>query len=155
MFGKLVDEDLNLIDFGTYSDLCDVLATDNHIQLVSRIIEVMYPDLDEGYLTDTKAADVWGYANWVIKEIGRINELFGSIKVEYTEQEKKAGIDSVQFGTFGILDWYAKRMGIRDQNEVNKTKWVRIWQCMKNDSEEAKFNRRLQKVYEQEMKRKH
>lgn len=145
--------DFNLITFGQYSDLCDALGNENHLEMMRDIIKVMYEVTDEAIDAES-AYDVWGYVNFAISEVQRINKLFGSIKMEYTEQEKKAGIERMQFGTFGILDWYSKRMGIVDQNLVNNEKWVRLYQCMKNDNEEALYNRRLQKVYEMEMKQK-
>lgn len=153
LFGDETAENFNLITFGQYSDLCDALDNDNHIDVIKNIIKVMY-DVTDDDIDNESAYDIWGYVNFAIEETQRINKLFGSIKMEYTEQEKKAGISQLQFGTFGILDWYSKRMGIVDQNLVNNEKWVRIFQCMKNDNDEAMYNRRLQKVYEAEMKQK-
>lgn len=151
LFGKDTLENFNLITFGQYSDLCDALEGENHIEVIKNIIHTMYDVTDED-IDNESAYDIWGYVNFAVAEIQRINKLFGSIKMEYTEQEKKAGIERLQFGTFGILDWYSKRMGIVDQNLVNNEKWVRIFQCMKNDNDEALYNRRLQKVYEAEAK---
>lgn len=153
LFGKEVLGDFNLITFGQYSDLCDALEGKNHIEVIRDVVRVMY-DVTDDEIDAESAYDVWGFVNFAIDEVQRINRLFGSIKMDYTEQEKKAGIERLQFGTFGILDWYSKRMGIVDQNLVNNEKWVRIFQCMKNDNEEAAYNRRLQKVYEIEMKQK-
>lgn len=155
IFGVEVPENFNLLDFGTYSDMCDAIGKENHFEVIDEITSLVFPKVSRKTIEKENVRKVWGFVNWAVKEIGRINELFSSIKVEYTDQEKRAGIDRLQFGTFGILDWYAKRMGIHDQNEVNNEKWVRIWQCMKNDSEETAFNRRLQKIYEQDAKKKH
>lgn len=155
LFGKPVPKSLNGITFGAYSDLCEALGEKNHIKMLSLIIKAVYPLATDKDIDELAAYDVWGFAIFAAKETDRINKLFGDIRLEYTEQEKKAGIDKLQFGVFGILDWYAKRMGIIDQNQVNNEKWVRIYQCMKNDMEEAAFNRRLQKVYENEAKVKH
>lgn len=146
-------QDFNLITFGQYSDLCDALTTENHIELMKNVCKAIYDTTDVA-IGNQSAYDVWGFCNFAIKECARINGLFSAVHIEYTEQEKKAGIDQLQFGTFGILDWYARRMGIVDQNLVNNEKWVRIYQCMKNDTDEAAYNRRLQKVYEAESKRK-
>lgn len=153
IFGEDVPENLNLITFGTYSDLCDDLAESDHIKLIYRVCATLF-GASEDKVNYESAIDIWGLCIWVGKEIDRINKLFSSIKMDYTEQERKAGIEQMQFGTFGILDWYARRMGIHDQNDVNSEKWVRLYQCMKNDMEEAKFQRRLQKVYENESKAK-
>lgn len=154
IFGSDVPDDLNLISFGQYSDLCDILGQKEQDKIIVGIIEIMFPNVSKEQMNNSDAYDIWGYCNWVISEVNRINKLFSAIKIDYTPQEKKAGIEKLQFGTFGILDWYAKRMGITDQNQVNSEKWVRIFQCMKNDNEEAEFNRRLQKVYENEAKHK-
>lgn len=155
VFDKEVPDDLNMLEYGVYCDLCDALDNENHFEIVRNIVKVLFNDVTDNQIDNESAYKLWGLANWAIKEIDRINKLFSSINVDYSDQEKRAGIDKLQFGTFGILDWYAKRMGIHDHNEVNSTKWVRIWQCMKNDSEESAYNRRLQKVYESDSKLKH
>lgn len=152
MFGEPLP-DMNLITFGQYADLCDAIPMENHIEAMRTIIKVLYEGKTDIEIDILPVEDVWGFCNFAIMETDRINKLFSSVHIEYTEQEKKAGIDKLQFGTFGILDWYARRMGIVDQNQVNNEKWVRIYQCMKNDTEEAAYNRRLQKVYEQEARR--
>lgn len=149
---KEVPDNLNMIDFGCYSDLCDALGEEDHIKAMQKMCEVLYPDHKQKDFDEVSVFDIWGFCNWVATEVDRINKIFSSVNIEYTEQEKKAGIDKLQFGTFGILDWYARRMGITDQNQVNKEKWVRIYQCMKNDAEETAYSRRLQKVYEQDAK---
>lgn len=153
IFGKKVPEDLKSITFGQYSDLCDVFSQEQNLSIFSEVAKILFDATDEE-ISNASVQDIWGLGTFAAKEIGSINNLFGDIRMDYTEQEKKAGIEKLQFGTFGILDWYARRMGIHDQNLVNNEKWVRIYQCMKNDMEDAKFQRRLQKVYEQEAKRK-
>ena len=153
IFGKKVPEDLKFITFGQYSDLCDVFSQEQNLSIFSEVAKILFDVTDEE-INEAAVQDIWGLSIFAAKEIGNINNLFGEIRMDYTEQEKKAGIEKLQFGTFGILDWYARRMGIHDQNLVNNEKWVRIYQCMKNDMEDAKYQRRLQKVYEQEAKRK-
>lgn len=151
IFGKEVPADLKLITFGQYSDLCDVFSGEQGFDTIEEVARILFEATDEE-IAEASVFDLWGLANFAAKEIGSINKLFSEIKMDYTPEEKRAGIDRLQFGTFGILDWYARRMGIHDQNEVNKEKWVRIYQCMKNDMEEALFQRRLQKEYEPKKK---
>ena len=154
IFDREVPDNLNLITFGQYSDICDALGEEDHVKAIRGMIKSLFEDVTDEDIDVAPAYDVWGLCNFICSETKHINELFSSVHLEYTEQEKKAGIDKLQFGTFGILDWYAKRMGIVDQNAVNSEKWVRIFQCMKNDSEETAYQRRLQKVYEAEARRK-
>ena len=98
------------------------------------------------------ATKVLGFLNFVKAEMERIGHLFEQTSIQPTPQESKAGIDSLKFGFFGTLDWYARRMGYKDQNEVNEVKWVRVWQCAKQDAEKAMFERRLSKVYQEEQR---
>ena len=56
-------------------------------------------------------------------------------------------MEKLDFGSFGVLDWYARRMGITNQNEVREVAWVRIFQCMKNDAIKNEYERRLAKQY--------
>ena len=66
---------------------------------------------------------------------------------KYSSEEVAAGVHDLDFGSFGVLDWYAKRMGIANQNDVRDIAWVRIYQCMKNDHEQQLYERRLQEQY--------
>ena len=87
------------------------------------------------------------------KEVERINKLFEAIKPHFDSEEKQAGVDRLKFGSFGILDWYARRMRITDQNEVRNVPWVRIYKCMKNDNELREYDRRLREVYKRKSNR--
>ncbi|GJG39125.1 hypothetical protein PRLR5107_15400 [Prevotella lacticifex] len=91
--------------------------------------------------------DVFGFLAFVTKELEKINKLFTSIKQTYSKEEEAAGIRELDFGSFGVLDWYARRMGIPNQNDVRDVAWVRIYQCMKNDNMQSEFERRLHKQY--------
>jgi hypothetical protein len=99
------------------------------------------------------AIEVLGIVNMVKDEMERIGKLFQSLNSEKTSEEMSAGIDKLNFGTFGIVDWYAKRMGIIDHNEVFATPWARIYQCMKIDHENNEFEKRYRKVIEQRSKK--
>lgn len=60
----------------------------------------------------------------------------------------------MRFGLFGMLDWYAVRMGISDHDQVLKTPWLRIYKCMEMDNKRSVYERNLQKLQAEEMKRK-
>ena len=94
-----------------------------------------------------RADRVLGFVSFCNREVERINGYFASIRPDFDPEEKMAGIEKLRFGSFGVLDWYARRMGIADQNEVRSVPWVRIWQCMKNDNEQGKYEKRLREVY--------
>lgn len=146
--GRDVPEDLSAITFGQYSDLCDAMTGEDNatIKPIYEFAEIIL-GISAKDLNLAPAVDVFGFGNWVCKEVEKITNMFNSIRSKHTSEEELAGINKLQFGVFGILDWYAKRMGINDQNEINDIKWVRIFTCMKNDNEEAEYQRRLQKVY--------
>lgn len=145
--------DFNALTFGQYSDLCDAMGIEDKTKAMVEMLKAIYPDIMEEEINNAPAYDVWGFCIFAATEADRINKLFGSIHLEKTHEEIMAGIERMQFGTFGILDWYARRMGITDQNEVFSVKWVRIYQCMANDTEEAAYNRRLQTVYSNESRK--
>ena len=95
-----------------------------------------------------------GTVNMIQSEMERIGKLFASLHSERTSEEVNAGIDRLDFGTFGIVDWYAKRMGIVDHEDVFKTPWVRVYQCLKIDHENMEFEKRYRKIIEQRSKHK-
>lgn len=92
------------------------------------------------------ALEMLGLRNMVLAEQARIAALFESLHREPTADEVIAGIDRMNFGLFGLADWYAKRMHIPNHDDAFKTPWVRIWQCKSNDQQEAEFEKRLAEI---------
>lgn len=147
--GKEVPKDLNTLTYGTLDDLKNATAEKDPAYACAKILlEVKYEDLLK---EDVNA--VFGFANFITSELKRINDIFKSIKVHYSKEEIAAGVRDLDFGSFGILDWYAKRMGITNQNEVRSVAWVRIFQCMKNDCLRNEYERRLSQQYRPKNKR--
>lgn len=103
---------------------------------------------------NARAVDVVRFVGWVIGEVRKINKLFEKSNIEPTPQEKKAGIEQLKFGLFGMLDWYAKRMGIQNHDEVTEVPWLRIYKCLDMDNKTALYNRRLNEVYNDEYRSK-
>lgn len=101
---------------------------------------------DAKWAMSAPALKMLGLRNMVVAEQERIAALFASLAREHTAAEVMAGIEQLNFGMFGLADWYARRMGISDHEEAFNTPWIRIWQCRKNDIEEAEYAKRLQKI---------
>lgn len=141
--GKPVPENLGMISYGM---LEDIMSSDKAEDPVAECAKALLGLTDEE-VHDAPACDVFGLCNFCTKEIKGISSLFQSIRPAYSQEEISAGVRELNFGFFGTLDWYARRMGIQDQNEVSDVAWFRIWQCMKNDNELDLYQRRLQKQY--------
>lgn len=109
------------------------------------IAEVLL-DEDPTWAMSAPALPMLGLRNMVVREQDRIAGLFASLSSEPDVAEVMAGIESLNFGMFGLADWYARRMGISNHDEAFDTPWLRIWQCRKNDKEEAEYHKRLQKI---------
>lgn len=148
--GVDIPANLNTITYGALDDLQAAASSKDPIGECAKTLLGIDPD----GLYAENVNDVFGFATFVTHEIERINKLFASIKPSYSAEEKEAGIESLNFGSFGVLDWYAKRQHIPNQNDVREVSWVRIYQCMKNDNAQNEFERRLSKVYERKSKRK-
>lgn len=141
--GKQVPKDLNALSYGTLDDIRSAAESKDIIGECAKILLGIEPE----QLFDEDVNDVFGFCNFVTKELERINKIFASIKVNYSKEELAAGIKTLDFGSFGVLDWYAKRMGITNQNEVREVAWVRIYQCMKNDALSNNYERKLSQQY--------
>lgn len=140
---KEVPQNLNTVNYGLLDDLRSVASKQDPIaETINLILGISYEDIYK-----QNVYDVFGFANFVKKEIELINKLFSSLKVNYSSQEIAAGVKDLDFGSFGIIDWYARRMGITNQNEVREVAWIRIYNCMKNDTEQNNYERRLRKQY--------
>lgn len=101
---------------------------------------------DEDWAMKAPALPMLGLRNMVVAEQDRIAGLFSSLSREHEAAEIMAGIEQLNFGMFGLADWYARRMGITDHDEAFATPWLRIWQCRKNDLEEAEYQKRLHRA---------
>lgn len=140
-------EDLYHLTYGELIELQEI-AKNNDIPGMCRLLL----GLDGKEFCNANAAEVMAFAYWATAELERIAKLFADIKVEPDADQKKAGVDELSFGIFGTLDWYCLRMGITDHEVAEKVKWIRIYKCMVKDNEIYKFNKRLQKVYEDKNK---
>lgn len=149
--GKEVPADLNTITYGQLDDFSRISQTeeDPAVKVFSILLGLEAPQVYE-----MNVFDVFGMLNFVRDELERINALFSSIKVTHTSEEIAAGVEDLNFGTFGVIDWYAKRMGITNQDDVYNVAWIRIYTCMKNDNEKAEYEQRLNKQYIEKAKRK-
>lgn len=103
-------------------------------------------DMTDAQTLQAPAYEMVGLRNMVVAEQERIATLFESLNREPNADEVMAGIEKLNFGLFGLADWYAKRMHITDHDAAFKTPWVRIWQCRSNDLREAEFERKLQEI---------
>ncbi len=149
--GKEVPADLNTITYGQLDDFSRISQTEDDPAV--RVFSILL-GLDAPQIYEMNVFDVFGIINFVRVELERINGLFSSIKVTHTSEEIAAGVEDLNFGTFGVIDWYAKRMGITNQDEVYNVAWIRIYTCMKNDNEKAEYEQRLNKQYMNRAKRK-
>jgi len=49
-------------------------------------------------------------------------------------------VDKLSFGLFGLVDYYATRMGITDHEQVESVPWVRVYKCLDMDAEKYVMN---------------
>ncbi|MFR9166361.1 MAG: hypothetical protein ACLVKO_09180 [Dysgonomonas sp.] len=95
------------------------------------------------------AFDCLAFALYSKDELERITKLFKAIEYKPTSEEQQAGINTISHGFFGTIDWYARRMGITDHDEVVELNWMRIYQCLKIDFDNNKFEKNYRKVITQ------
>lgn len=148
---KKVPTDLNTITYGQLDDLSRIGREE---EPASKALNILL-GIEPGEVMGANVFDVFGFMSFLRKELERINGLFNSIKSAHSAEEVAAGVEELNFGTFGVIDWYAKRMGITNQDEVFKVAWIRIYTCMKNDNEQNEYERRLNKQYMNRSKRRH
>ena len=140
--GKEAPQDLNGLSLGQLIQLESISAEKG----VFAAIAVVLLGKDGDWALKAPALPMLGLRNMVVKEQNHIAGLFQSLSHEPDAAEVMAGIDKLNFGMFGLADWYARRMGIHDHDDAFNTPWLRIWQCRKNDIEEGEYQKRLQKI---------
>lgn len=140
--GCKVMDDLSEMTLGQMMELQDCEGAKDMFYRTCRVLLGMEKhDVDESL-----AVEVVAFTGWVAGRIIKINKLFNSVKLEPTDDQVRAGISKMNFGIFGIVDWYAKRMGITDHEKVFGVSWMRIYKCLEIDTRTEQFNRRLHKV---------
>lgn len=147
MLGKAVPENLNEITLGELIMLQHTMtnAPNDYERIKGCALIILHKDITE----DITAEHFFGFGMWVVRELQRISKLFESLKSIPSEEERQAGIERLNFGFFGTLDWYCRRMGITDHSDAEKVPWVRVYKCMEIDSKTNEYERRLRKIYAQ------
>ena len=148
--GHKVPESLNDLTIGELLSLQGIGDVKDCLFAVCRVLFGM----NEKDVLATSAEDVISLSAWVAKEVERISKLFVSTSVPPTDEERQAGVEDLNFGMFGILDYFALRMGITNHEEVERVPWVRVYKCMEMDAEKTKYERRLRKVIQERSKKK-
>ena len=146
-----VPDTLQMVTFGTLTQLQQAADSNDYLKTCCKLVAVL-TGVDERVVASRRAYDVLGIVNMIQSEMERIGKLFQSLQTGKSSEELMAGIDKLDFGAFGIVDWYAKRMGIIDHEEVFATPWARIYQCMKIDHEQGEFEKRYRKIIENRSK---
>lgn len=149
MCGKETPDTINGLTFGELirlqdiKDVHDMLFVPGNVLMRIKDSELMLEEFE----------NVIGLANWTGKEIDRVSRMFAKTSVSPTQEEKKAGIERMNFGTFGIIDYYAQRMGISNHEDVESVPWVRVYKCLDMDAQRIRFNRRLRKIFQEQNKK--
>ena len=146
-----VPADLQLVTFGVLTQLQGAPQDNDYLKTCCALVSVL-TGVPADIVASKPTFEVLGIVNMIQSEMERIGKLFQSLNSEKTSDEMSAGIDRLNFGAFGIVDWYAKRMGIIDHEEVFSTPWGRIYQCMKIDHEQGEFEKRYRKIIENKQK---
>lgn len=111
--------------------------------------------MKEEETANSEAVEVVSFVGWVVSQVQKINGLFEKTSTSPDDKEIKAGIGELKFGMFGLLDWYAQRMGIADHHDVEDVSWLIVYKCLDIDTKRQRYNKRLQEVIANEYRRKH
>jgi len=140
---KQVPKDLNDLTYGELLEIQTIQTIEDMLFVPLRVIM----GIDKEKALSCKAFDVIQFMLFVKKEIIRIGKLFSEIKCRHSAEEIQAGIDQINNGAFGNIDWYARRMGIVNHEYVETIPWVRLYKCMKIDNTNAMYEKRLREIY--------
>lgn len=136
--GRFTQPSLNSLTMG---QLAEIINTEDTVKIIQVIT-----GLSEREIMAEPYERVVGYIHFVTAELKRIADLFKQLEINYSNEELQAGVKNLNFGIFGTIDWYARRMGITDHNEVMKIRWIRIWQCAINDSKAQNYEKRYRDI---------
>ena len=147
MVGKIPTPE-NLDDM-TIGQMVQMSECKTGAQLFYKVCKVLL-GMGARQVDDCSAVEVVRFVGWVLGKVKMINELFDKAKSKPSDEEVRAGINKLKFGIFGLIDWYALRMGITDHEDVTNVPWGRVYKCLDMDTRTNDFRKKLQKVYEDE-----
>ena len=139
------------LDGLTFAELVVLQKCKGYEALALAVCQVLF-DKTEAEVMRMRAADVAGVTNMAMRELERIAKLFQSCKVEPLPIEQRAVPPVGDW--FSMVDWYARRMGYVDHNAASEVRWVYYYRCAYIDAEANKYERRLMKLREEELKSK-
>lgn len=148
--GRTTPETLNWLSIGQLMELSELNDSDGSIYKITEMIAGLTREKTD----KARAVDVVRLIGWTFGEVERINKLFAKTAPKPTARERQAGVEQLNFGLFGLLDWYARRMGIANHDEVLGVNWMRIYKCLDMDSRQAAYERKLQEMATAEINRK-
>lgn len=143
VYGRSVPTDLYSLTIGELFALQAIKTERDAILIPCKVIL----NLEENEVMKADAEEVFGFIVWVANEMAKINKLFERTRVPPTKEEKQAGVEQLNFGAFGIIDWYAQRMGITDHEAVEYVPWMRVYKCLEMDAQRTMYEKRLRDVY--------
>lgn len=144
--GIPVPDSLNDLTIGQLMELQSITETSDYLFVPCRVLLGFSHDKVKG----CKAEEVLALSTWVANEVERIAKLFESTSIQPTQEEKRAGVDKLSFGLFGLIDYYAIRMGITDHEFVESVPWIRVYKCLDMDAEKMRYERRLRVIYQKQ-----
>lgn len=136
----------------TLGQIIQLSGIKDEADVIQRVVGVM-TGMSARDIGRARAVDVVLYAAWVAEQVEKVNKLFAKLRPSYTAEEKQAGVESLNFGLFGMVDAYARRMGIQDHEQVMRTPWMVVYKCLEIDYKTNQFERRLNRIAADKMKR--
>lgn len=144
--GIACPENLNALTIGDIIELADMKGTSLDIFRACTKYVLHISSYTDEEVMELPAPRVYGFINFVREELERITALFESIKIKPTPEQVEAGIEQLNFGMFGLLDNYARRMGITSHDEAAKTPWLNVFATTKIDNATLQYRERLADV---------
>lgn len=140
--GKKTPSDLNRINMGQLMQLMAIKTPYDVLTVPAKVLL----GIEEKKLMKAEACKVIGFSVWASKEVARISKMFSKTNVPPTPEEEQAGAGRMNFGMFGMLDYYARRMGVTDHEEVERVPWIRVYKCLDMDAKVQRYQRRLREI---------
>lgn len=151
--GKVLPDDLNGISIGELFALQGAVKTENTATIVCECARVLL-GVTPNKVLRSRADEALGFMLWVLRELERIALLWKSATPPPSAEAIQAGVEMLDFGEFGTIDWYAQRMHIADHDKVMELPWVRIYKCLDIDNKKAQFQERYREIINKQQAKK-
>ncbi len=135
----------------TLGQLMEIQYTETFLPKVELYMSLVCGCTTDEYMNE-HYEKVMGAVNHITDLLNNVGAMFSGSRIKPTREEITAGVESLNFGAFGLIDWYSQRQKITHE-QAEATPWTRVFNAIKKDNDTEIYRRKLMKIHSKQNKK--